>query len=428
MRFIDIVQRAGRSLRQAKARTLLTSLAIGVGAFTIVLSLALGAGGRQYASDIIAANTDEREIYVQAKQEMNIDPSAPREYTDSPSLDYGGGVSLKLLNQDNIEELTDIKGVEAVAPFYNLTIKYVTAENAKKYTVGVETYNDMIALEYVAGGADDVKPGSLVIPDSLRKALGFKTAKSAIGEPITIVIDQIDRATFTNKEVRFEYTIAAVNKQSSMAIADGTGFIRVHRQDAEELHEAINEGSPNESAYMGAVVTVADKSEAEAVKDRINKAGDYDAQTAEDAMSFLFQFINVLQGILIGFGALAVLTSVFGIINTQYISVLERTSQIGLMKALGMRRRDVGRLFKLEAAWIGFLGGALGAGLAVIAGTAGNPLISDALSLGESHLIIFELPSIVIVILGLTLVSVTAGILPARKASKLDPIEALRTE
>src|SRR5690606_1303288 len=157
-----------------------------------VLSLALGAGGRQYASDIIAANTDEREIYVQAKQEMNTDPSAPREYTDSPSLDYGGGVSLKLLNQDNIEELTDIKGVEAVAPFYNLTIKYVTAEKAKKYTVGVETYNDMIALEYVAGGADDVKPGSLVIPDSLRKALGFKTAKSAIGEPITIVIDQID--------------------------------------------------------------------------------------------------------------------------------------------------------------------------------------------------------------------------------------------
>jgi putative ABC transport system permease protein len=145
-------------------------------------------------------------------------------------------------------------------------------------------------------------------------------------------------------------------------------------------------------------------------------------------MSFIFNFINVLQAILIGFGVLAVLTSVFGIINTQYISVLERTQQIGLMKALGMRRRDVGRLFKLEAAWVGFLGGAIGSGLAVIAGTIGNPFISKALNLGDTKLIVFEPISILIVVIGLVFVSVGAGILPARKAAKLNPIEALRTE
>jgi putative ABC transport system permease protein len=61
------------------------------------------------------------------------------------------------------------------------------------------------------------------------------------------------------------------------------------------------------------------------------------------------------------FGILALIASVFGIINTQYISVLERTREIGLMKALGMRGRHVSRLFQYEAAWIGFLGGTLGA-------------------------------------------------------------------
>ena len=170
-----------------------------------------------------------------------------------------------------------------------------------------------------------------------------------------------------------------------------------------------------------------DESQAETVKQAIIDKG-YDAQTAEDLMGFLFQFINVLMGVLIGFGALAVLTSVFGIINTQYISVLERTQQIGLMKALGMRGRDVGRLFKLEAAWVGFLGGAIGSGLALLAGTLANPWISETLSLGDSHLLIFEPWSFAAVVGGLMLVAIVSGILPSRKAAKLDPIEALRTE
>ena len=76
------------------------------------------------------------------------------------------------------------------------------------------------------------------------------------------------------------------------------------------------------------------------------------------------------------------IASIFGIINTQYISVLERTQQIGLMKALGARGKDVSRMFRYEALWIGFLGGLIGLVLA-FGVTLFNPVITSILELDE---------------------------------------------
>lgn len=427
MKFVDITKRAGRSLRESKARTILTSLAIGVGAFTITLSLAAGAGGRQYATDIVSANTNQQELQVTQKQQAQT--GGPQEYSDSPSLTFGGGgFSFKQLSSKDIDKIAAVDGVKSVAPAYNLSVKYITRRDAKKFNASVSQYNAAMTFNFVAGNGKNLSDDGIVLSKDYIKSLGFTSPQSAIGQTVDLVVARAADIIPPQDEETLSFKINGVIDQNELSFSSGKTVILVSPNAAKKLYDYNQTGTTSYGNYMAAVVVVKDGVDVNSVKDKLNNIG-YEAQTAQDLMSTIFQFINVLQGILIGFGALAVLTSVFGIINTQYISVLERTQQIGLMKALGMRRRDVGRLFKLEAAWIGFLGGAIGASLALFVGMAANPWISDVLTLPKgTNLLIFQPLSFAVIIIGLIVVSVAAGVLPARKATKLDPIEALRTE
>lgn len=427
MKLRDVTRRAGRSLKNAKARTLLTSLAIAVGAFTITLSLAAGEGGKQYAGEIVSNNVNPRHIMV---TKVSKQADGPTEYSETgkTSIDTGEG-KIDTLDKKDVDTIRDVSGVESAHPSLGITPLYIANDNEqKKFELStIDIYDNAIAHAYVAGNPGDKLGDGVVISDEYRKALGFASAQDAVGQTIKIVLAKGGTPIPGTEKQTFEFSVRGVTEKSKISAAVSAPVL-VSLESLQRMHDYQYVGTAYESNYMYVMATVHDEKDADVVKQNIEAKG-YKAQTAKDLMSFIFQFINVLQGILIGFGALAVLTSVFGIINTQYISVLERTQQIGLMKALGMRRRDVGRLFKLEAAWIGFLGGALGSGLALAAGTAANPWIRHTLTLGDdTNLLIFQPWTFAVVIVGLMIVSVGAGILPARKAAKLDPIEALRTE
>ena len=459
MRRIDTIRRAGRSLRQAKVRTLLTSLAIAVGSFTLTLALAAGEGSRQYADKIINSNIDPQMLMVVKDESMfgggegsmSLGGSGLVEYAEN-ATQYGG-LTLKTLSARDVEKIESHKDIEKVTPTYLVNAQYVqfAVKKGKKYTTDITVFDTSVKPEIVAGslpaGKAQIADNEVVVPESYLETLKLSDPRAAIGTTVTmrlakppkelsqkqaeqIMLEKgpagLEAATkVTTRDVKLK--IRAVSKRSVTSLSASNALF-ISENKARELTDFLTKGTDQYRSYVAVMALVKEGVDPASVKDEL-KRSDIHAMTAKDLQSVLFTIVNLIQGIVIGFGVLALIASIFGIINTQYISVLERTQQIGLMKALGMRGKDVARLFRYEAAWIGFLGGVIGALLAWAVGTALNPWLAETIGLGEgNYLLVFQLLPIALLVAGLILVGIVAGFFPSRKAAKLDPIEALRTE
>ena len=433
MRRIDIIRRAGKNLRLAKKRTILTSLAIAVGATTVAVAIAAAKGGNAYVESLANKIGDQRALTVIRAVKAR-DPYAPNKISttreDFEKTQAEESIKSRIISKEDLNKISKVKGVRKASPAIPVSAETVRIENGEKYAVGVATKNDEQEMELSAGKLDKnnrIDAGKIVAPKAYVEVLGGKKPEDIIGKKVILEFKdskgQIFEKTFEIQAVDAGKTETTFNYQGNFWIENSDGLAIATKQ---------NEGDPQ--FYSLSVTTDGSRTVDEIKKDilALNGGSYYDVSTFADEKAIVQAGINAISAGLAGFGFLTLLAAVFGIINTQYISVLERTSQIGLMKSLGMRKSDVSKLFRYESALIGLIGGIIGVVVAYGI-TFLNPVIKDALKLQnaagvDTNLLQPHWLAWILLVLVLMIISILSGYLPARKAAKMNPIEALRTE
>lgn len=142
--------------------------------------------------------------------------------------------------------------------------------------------------------------------------------------------------------------------------------------------------------------------------------------------STITSVVNIITYVLIAFTAISLVVSSIMIAIITYVSVLERTKEIGVLRSIGARKKDVTRVFNSETIIIGLIAGLVGVGVAYIISIPVNIIVANLAGIQNvANLNIFAAIVLVLISVGLTLVS---GLVPALKAAKQDPVKALRSE
>lgn len=436
MRTTDLIASAVANTFRSKTRTLLTILAIFVGAFTLTLTNGLGTGINAYIDDTVSSvgASDVMTVTATPDDSAGFGPtdSGPAEYDPDAIASAGLGApgqTVVALTPTDLDTLAAIDGVREVQATKSLSPDYIQAGDGEKYVVGAGSLVEGQTVPLSAGEAPDDASSDLqlVLPVSYVEPLGFADDAAAVGERVMIGITDAQR-----EEHVVEATVVGV-AEDGLAAPTGASIVP-NAALTDELFQTQNIGVPAEQVERYAQASVrfdpdATDAEVSALKERLADAG-YTGTTVADQLGAFTAVVDGIVLVLNAFAVIALLAASFGIVNTLLMSVQERTREIGLMKAMGMGSGRVFTLFSLEAAFIGFLGSAIGAALAVVAGTALSGTLSGSLlaDLPGLTLIAFDPASIALVIVVVMVIAFLAGTLPAARAAKADPVESLRYE
>lgn len=435
MKFRDILKTARANMRRNKARTILTIVAIFIGSLTFTLTNGIGDGIKSYLNRQVGNLGAENSLLVTLEtKEKDKEPT-----DDSPMLydetrkqsgrqetpDPAGASTL--MNDSDLQKIKAISDVTEIRPFRLLIADYIATKGSQKYQAMVsELYGD-INID-MAVGRRPIQTGSkkeVTIPKNYAKALGFSDPAEAIGKTVYL---QVQNLAGSKKIV----TATIVGVQEKSLVTGSNIFVSPAAADEMYAHQV--EGLPDAVVKQYSSFFVFHDKELSsekvaALRQKLTDLG-YKSQTIQEGTKIVFTVINGIIIVFNSFGAIALIAASFGIMNTLLMSVQERTKEIGLMKALGMSKRKIFMLFSTEAILLGFWGSALGIVVAQIIGRIANVVSANTFlkDLEGLQLLSFPIRSVLTILLSIMFIAFIAGTIPARRAAKKDPIEALRYE
>lgn len=396
MRFIDSCRLAKSNLSRSRARSFLTIFGVAVGVTAIVLLVSLAIGLERLTTERIASTELLTTLTVNTKEGSD-----------------------RILNDVAVTKFLEVKNVVNVSP----SIKSAAQATYNNVTTSSLVYgisDDSFKLEglNIEEGADrftDEK--DIIVSRALAKTLGIENPGSTLNQKIKIKLLLIDDSIKMPEEIEEELNIIGIDKNDTVGLA---------YTNLSWLKKNLNKDE-----FDTVKIKVNDRKNVAEVKKKIEDLG-YVASTVSDLIAQIETIFLVLEIILGIIGGIGLVVASIGIINTMTIALLERTHEIGIMKAVGASNSDVRRIFLSEAIMIASIGGFVGLIVAVVIGFLLNLGVNLLIEMSGNHqkMYLFVTPyQLSLLILGLTIViGILTGIYPARRAAKLSPLKALHIE
>ncbi|MBP8998371.1 MAG: ABC transporter permease [Anaerolineaceae bacterium] len=440
MRFVDLVSLILYNLGRRKGRVLLTAIGVVIGTAAVVVLVSLVVGLQKNATESLWGINDLTSIEVY-----------PGYSQVSVEVKGGGGggmgqdSGMKYITPNAIKEISAIPGVkQTIIQDYlqtGMELHYEKLTSWGNITgVNLEDLADM-GLE-AERGTTELTKGTAVIGSWVpRNFYDPNPRPTDVAPEPPDLLDQNLRAilikyTQDGQEVRRTVNIRVVGiLKETRGNADGNIYMNLDEVTAYSEWGRGKRIDRNKEGYSMLIVRAEDPEVVLDVADQINTLG-YMANTPQSYLEGINSFFQVLQIIFGGVGAIALLVAAIGIANTMTMSILERTREIGLMKAVGATNKDVLSIFLGEAAGIGFVGGLggviLGWGASAVLNVVALSYFASQAASGGGNLpssaasTPFWLPVFALVFA--TVVGLLSGLYPALRAATLVPVNALKYE
>jgi putative ABC transport system permease protein len=440
MRFFDFVGLIFDNLNRRKGRVFMTAMGVVIGTAAVILLVSLATGMQKNAQRSLSWIGDLTLIYVYPNYGGEMGPVMVE---SKP----GGGTqsTQKMLTNQTLAELEAIPGVLKVIPREYL-MGWGQVTYGKLETWGsIQAYHldDLGIFEWpVAAGTTQIERGTAVIGGWVAK--NWFDPKQRPGQPPPDqpeLLDQRIRVNMTKwsqdgTEIKKSVNLRVVGVLAE-ARNEADGSIFVHPQDLTSWNEWFSGRriNRNREGYDMVYVKANSIDHVIDISDQINAMG-FMAQTPQQYVQGVNTTFVIMQVTFGGVGAIALLVAAIGIANTMTMAILERTREIGLMKAIGATNRDVLTIFLGEAAGIGFLGGLGGIALGWLGGQLLNVAIlvyltnQAAQQGGPPPGIAVYTPAWLLPfsLIFATLVGLVSGLYPALRAATLMPVMALKYE